>query len=122
MLLCCRNALTIASGSRGSLSSIFPALRSDRIEQIVRPSAGFSNRNAIMKAGRTFARWFPYSCGMETSGEEPQGVVPQVYALMGSCCDARARSATQAVDRAGVAQDTQQFRPRPLALVRRPPW
>src|SRR5262245_54543072 len=93
-----------------------------RIEQIVRPLAWFLEPQCDDEAGRTFASWFPYSCGMETSGKEPQRLVPQVYALMGSCCDARARSATQAVDRAGVAQDTQQFRPRPLALVRRPPW
>src|SRR5262249_59838313 len=68
----------------------------------------------------TFARWSLYSCGMETSGKEPQRVVQQAYALMD--CGARARSATRAVDRAGVAQDTQQFRLRPFALVRREPW
>src|SRR5262249_42879158 len=59
---------------------------------------------------------------METSGKEPQRVVQQVYALMGSCCDVRARSATQAVDRAAAAQDTPPFRPRPWASVQRPHW
>src|SRR5437867_998992 len=33
------------------------------------------------------------------------------------CGGARARSATPAVDRAGVAQDTRRFRPRPFASV-----
>jgi hypothetical protein len=55
------------------------------------------------------------------SGKEPQRLT-QVYPLMGSCCGAQARSATPVVDRAGVAQGTQQFRPRPFALVRRAPW
>src|SRR5262245_38952248 len=43
------------------------------------------------------------------------------YRLIGSCGGARARSATRAADRAGVAQDSQQFRPRPFASVRRAP-
>src|SRR5262245_10795295 len=62
----------------------------------------------------------PGSCGMETSGKKPQRVCSRL--VMGSCCDAQARSATRAVDRAGVAQDTQQFRLRRFALVRREPW
>ena len=46
----------------------------------------------------------------------------EVYPVIGSRTGARARSATRAVDRAGVAQDTQQFRRRPVVLVRRAPW
>jgi hypothetical protein len=38
------------------------------------------------------------------------------------CGGARVQSATPAVDRAGVAQDTRRFRPRPFELARRAPW
>jgi hypothetical protein len=42
--------------------------------------------------------------------------------LIGPCSGARVKSAASAVDRAGVAPDTQRFRPRPSALVLRVPW
>src|SRR5215475_2598971 len=122
MILYCRNAFTIASGSRGSLtvSPIFLVLRS-RSHRV--DCAGF----------------FEPQCDHERPAEPlPDGLCTHVQdgpaakshnewcrrlmRLWASCCGARARSATRAVDRAGVAQDTQQFRLRPFALVRREPW
>ena len=95
---------------------INPGKPAERIEQIVQALAVFSNCNAIMKGRQNLCQMVPVLMW------EPQRVVQQAYALTGSCCGARARSATRAVDRAGVAQDTQQFRLRPFALVRRAPW
>src|SRR5262245_58840648 len=120
MILYCRNAFTIASGSRGSLtvSPIFLVLRSrsHRVDcaGFFEPQCDHERPAEPLPDGLcTHAGWRP-------SGKEPQRVVRQAYALMD--CGARARSATRAVDRAGVVQDTQQFRLRSFALVRREPW